>query len=596
MKISACIARLSQRRWVVAGLGLSLAWGAWASAVPFGPQVVITGTFIDARTVIAADVNGDGHLDPIGASLGSNKVSWFQNSGTIPPTFTERIITTNARDARECFAIDMDFDGDIDVIVASRQDDKIAWHENVNGDGTVWVEHIVSTSVIGSWSAWAEDMDGDGDLDVLSAGRDDNRISWHENLDGSGTSWTRHIVSSSANRAQKAVAADVDGDGDMDMLSASGADAKIAWYENVGGSPPQFVTRVIVTNASNAKWVKTADIDGDGRLDVLSASEGNSQIRWYRNLGGSPPTFQQFTVSVISGAKVVEPVDFDLDGDIDLLSCGIGLDQIAYHENLGGNPVAWSTYIISTAADNPLTVYPADLDNDGDPDLLSASFMDNKIAWYENRSIHRGFRYASLQSVLNAGASNGPWGVSIGDLDRDGAPDLVTAFPYTNTILWHRNLGGTPMQWSAHAMTTTAPTVRSVVIADVNADGAPDVVAATEGDNSISVFYSNGAAIPTFTRSIVYPFIPGARAVQVADLDQDGDLDIASVGRAGDVVAWHENSGATPPSWTTHTITNAADGAEAVAMAKPKCGGSDAGCAVRISVSIGRKAATSPMS
>lgn len=556
------------RGWLTGALGAALAAaGALAYPVPFGPQIVITGTFIDARTVIAADIDGDGDLDPIGASLGGDKVSWFENSGTVPPTYTERVITTNARDARECFAIDMDFDGDIDVIAASRQDDKIAWHENLNGDGSAWTEHVISTAVIGSWSAWAEDIDDDGDLDVLSAGRDDNRISWHENTDGLGLTWTRHIVSSSANRAQKAVSADVDADGDIDMLSASGADSKIAWYENTGGSPPVFVTHVITTTASNAKWVKTADIDGDGLLDVLSASEGNGQIRWYRNTGAVPPTFESFTVSINSGAKVVEPVDFDLDGDLDLLSCGIGADQIMYHENKGGSPLTWSTYVISTAADNPLTVFPADLDNDGDPDLLSASFMDNKIAWYENRSIHRGQRFAGLQTVINAGPTNGPWAVRIADLDLDGAPDLVSAFPYTDSIQWHQNMPGDPNPWITRDVSIAAPSVRSVAVGDINADGHPDIVAATEADNSVSVHYSSGAAIPTFTRSVVYPFLSGARAAEIADLDGDGDLDIASCARAGDQVAWHENLGGSPPMWNTHFITSAADGAEAIAIA-----------------------------
>ena len=541
--------------------------GAIAHPVPFGPQIVITGTFIDARTVIAADIDGDGDLDPIGASLGGDKVSWFENSGSVPPTYTERVITTNARDARECFAIDLDFDGDIDVIAASRQDDKIAWHENLNGDGSAWTEHVVSTAVIGSWSAWAEDIDGDGDLDVLSAGRDDNRISWHENTDGLGLTWTRHIVSSTANRAQKAVAADVDADGDMDMLSASGANSTIAWYENTGGSPPVFVSRVISNTASNAKWVKTADIDGDGLLDVLSASEGNGQIRWYRNTGAVPPTFEPFTVSVNSGAKVVEPVDFDLDGDTDLLSCGIGLDQIMYHENKGGSPLTWSTYVISTAADNPLTVYPADLDNDGDPDLLSASFMDNKIAWYENRSIHRSHRFATLQTVVNNGVVNGPWAIRIADLNLDGAPDLVSAFPYSDAIRWHQNTSDDLMPWITRDVSASAPSARSVALGDINADGHPDIVAATEGDNAVSVFYNSGAAIPTFTRSVVYPFLSGARAAEIADLDGDGDLDIASCARAGDQISWHENLGGSPAAWATHVITTSADGAETIAIA-----------------------------
>ncbi len=547
-----------------AGAAAACAGSAIGSPVPFGPQVVITGNFNDARTVIAADIDGDGDLDPIGASLGGNKASWFENSGTVPPTFTERVITTNAQDARECFAIDMDADGDIDVIVASRQDNKIAWHENLGG-GAAWVEHVVASNVIGSWSAWAADIDGDGDMDVLSAGRDDDLISWHENVDGAGLNWNKRIVYSSANRAQKSIAADVDGDGDLDILSASGADSKIAWHENKGGSPITWTNHVIVTNASNAKWVKVADVNADGRLDVLSASEGNGQIRWYRNNGGTPPTFTQFLIGNISGAKVVEPIDFDADGDIDMLSCGIGLDQIAYHENLGGDPILWTTQIISTAADNPLTVFPADLDLDGDPDLLSASFMDNKIAWYENRSIHRSWKTSAMSTIFLGGLTTGSWDVAIADLDRDGRKDVVSAQPYSNTILFHRQVGTQPPTWESSNVSISAPSVRSVAVGDINRDGLPDIAAATENDNGVSYWRNLGGSPPTFSRILVSSFISGARAVVLSDLDLDGDLDMASCGRAGDVVAWHRNMGAGVPAWETYTITGAADGAECIA-------------------------------
>ena len=71
------------------------------------------------------------------------------------------------------------------------------------------------------------DVDGDGDMDVLSASADDDKIAWYEN-DGS-ESFTEHAISISANYAASVYASDVDGDGDMDVLSASLYDNKIAW-------------------------------------------------------------------------------------------------------------------------------------------------------------------------------------------------------------------------------------------------------------------------------------------------------------------------------------------------------------------------------
>ena len=73
--------------------------------------------------------------------------------------------------------------------------------------------------------------------------------------------FTQHVISTSANYAVSVYAVDVDGDGDMDVLSASRSDDKIAWYENDGSE--SFTEHVISTSADNAYSVNAADVDGD---------------------------------------------------------------------------------------------------------------------------------------------------------------------------------------------------------------------------------------------------------------------------------------------------------------------------------------------
>jgi hypothetical protein len=85
-----------------------------------------------------------------------------------------------------------------------------------------FTEHAISTSADGANSVYATDIDGDGDMDVLSASGYDKEIAWYEN-DGSG-SFTDHTISTSADYAYSVYAADVDSDGDMDVLSASSQD------------------------------------------------------------------------------------------------------------------------------------------------------------------------------------------------------------------------------------------------------------------------------------------------------------------------------------------------------------------------------------
>jgi len=121
-------------------------------------------------------------------------------------------------------------------------------------------------------SVFAVDIDGDGDPDVLSASYGDNKVAWYENLDGLGTYGPQHIITTDAQGVKRVCAADLDGDNDPDVLSASSLTDEIAWYENTDGNGTFGPKQVITTLAENARWVVTADLDGDLDQDVLSAS------------------------------------------------------------------------------------------------------------------------------------------------------------------------------------------------------------------------------------------------------------------------------------------------------------------------------------
>ncbi len=357
----------------------------------FGGQTIISTTADGAISVYAADMDGDGDLDVLSASFYDNKIAWYVNDGTpANDGWTARIISLSTEDARSVYAADVDGDGDLDVLTASLGDDTIAWYES---DGTPadggWTARDISITADGAVSVHAADVDGDGDLDVLSASFYDDAIAWYEN-DGTPANggWTARDISITADSAFSVYAADVDRDGDLDVLSASRNDDTIAWYEN-DGTPANggWTARDISTTADSAHSVYAADVDGDGDLDVLSASRNDDTIAWYENDG--TPSNGDWTARDISttadSASRVYAADVDGDGDMDVLSASSGDHTIAWYEN-DGTPAddGWIASDITTTADSAVSVYAADVDGDGDLDVLSASVYDDKIAWYEN--------------------------------------------------------------------------------------------------------------------------------------------------------------------------------------------------------------------
>ena len=94
------------------------------------------------------------------------------------PFGTQQVISTAADGASSVFAADVDGDGDLDVLSASAADDELAWYQNTDGAGSFGSQQIISTAANGAWSVFAADVDGDGDLDDLSPTIDDDNNSW----------------------------------------------------------------------------------------------------------------------------------------------------------------------------------------------------------------------------------------------------------------------------------------------------------------------------------------------------------------------------------------------------------------------------------
>jgi 6-phosphogluconolactonase (cycloisomerase 2 family) len=371
-----------------------------------------------AIAAFAADIDGDGDIDAVSASRDDDKIAWYENLGT--GAFTEHVISTTADLGTSVFAADLDGDGDTDVVSASYNDDKIAWYQN-NGSGT-FTTHVISTAADGAQWVFVADMDGDGDMDVLSASRLDDKIAWYEN-DG-WQNFTPHTITTTADGAFSVFAADLNGDGHLDVLSASAADDKIAWYQNDGRQG--FAERVISSHADGAQSVFAADVDVDGDIDVLSASRDDNKISWYENDGAGNFTEHVLSITAIF-ARSVLAADMDGDGDVDILAASANDNKIAWYENLGNRN--FIEHIVTLEAANPRTIFAADMDGDGDLDILAAEADANAIAWYENEGLEYGDAPAPYPTTHAAdGARHKAAGPTLGparDAESDGRPSAL---------------------------------------------------------------------------------------------------------------------------------------------------------------------------
>jgi hypothetical protein len=230
-----------------------------------------------------------------------------------------QLIAPSADQAKSVFAADLDNDGDLDVLSASSGDNKIAWYENIDGLGTFGQPRNVALESAGTIKIDTADIDGDGDEDVIASGA--FGVRWYENRDANGNSWATRGITNVVPRSHRSSVhlADLDQDGDVDAVSSSRNDRGMLtmfWYENVDGRG-RFSEQHAIDQGFAPASIDTADVDGDGDLDVIAASFART-VAWYENID-SRVTFGPPQI-IAMGANIFGTGDLNADGEIDVVA------------------------------------------------------------------------------------------------------------------------------------------------------------------------------------------------------------------------------------------------------------------------------------
>jgi len=358
----------------------------------------VVGNFFSVRSVYAADVDADGDMDVLGTSYSADDITWWENTDGTGTSWTEHTVDNSFDGAVYVYAADVDADGDMDVLGAARAADDIAWWENTDGTGTSWTEHTVDGDFDHASSVYAADVDGDGDMDVLGTAPGADDISWWENTDGTGTSWAEHTVNSDFNGAYCVYAADIDGDGDMDVLGAACYANDILRWENTDGTGTSLAEHTVDGDFDGAWSVYTADVDGDGDMDVLGAARNTDDITWWENTDGTGTSWAEHTVDGdFDEACSVYSADVDGDGDMDVLGAARYANDITWWENADGTGTSWAEHTVDDNFFDARSVYAVDVSGDGNLDILGAAQDGNKIAWW---NLHAFAELGTLESSI----------------------------------------------------------------------------------------------------------------------------------------------------------------------------------------------------
>lgn len=423
------------------------------------------------------DFDGDGDLDLAAGLEQEAAFFWLENQGPANPV----VVHNSATDLyfqQRISVNDIDGDGDLDVIGSTNRG-HIATMTNSDGEGTFERTDDVNGQIGWAWDIRSADIDGDGDLDALIADQSGDRVNWYENVNGDGSRMQQHNIIAGYDGATSVVEADVDGDGDLDVITFAANDVKLLWFENLDGLGNFGNENFIADNLGSNQFLEAKDMDGNGTVDIIMAFQNGRKMMLFRNLGGSFAEGEEvFGQSHDFNTTLI--VDLDQDGDQDII--GASQNFTSWGENLLGTGEFANLQYIRTDLDNAWALHASDVDGDLDLDIIY--FIDDAVGWVEHLDGIGDFGEPTEIAELPASGTYYEFS-ELKDIDNDGDEDIL--FLGIDGIFVYENLGFKSGQWSMTKIIDEGYLNKSHT-ADFSGDGVDDIVTFSVDGSVLSLF------------------------------------------------------------------------------------------------------------
>jgi hypothetical protein len=329
------------------------------------------------------------------------------------------------------------------------------------------------------------DMDGDGNLDIISI-VDDNGVLNSSLLitefNANGVTQQHHIDGGIQLTSDISIA-DIDGDQDLDIVLMKRNGQLVVWYENLGNF--QFVMDTISIESPLILFdVRTDDIDNDGDMDVIVATSGG--VVWYTGtstLNGY--IFGRIGLGAIyQSAKRIELIDFDNDNDTDIVAVSIS-DSITVHFNQFG---VFTEFDLNTTFPGFYGLRTADMNGDGKTDLVCSSNNTGEVAWFENVNGNALLKH----SVDSGNISCCVIGLDVFDYDGDGDFDIIVGDESDYNV---RILKNSSLNFTQDTIGTNRDAYELVFV-DIDNDNDIDVLAACySSKQGVYIYYNQGLTV-----------------------------------------------------------------------------------------------------